>query len=554
MLEPILIDLEQLLQPSHETPDLEKQSQLFLLQTLLTADKVEKCQVHKKVITEPSKEDGKKNESVHYSIEKVLYGREGKHERYKSESIRKHALESKTKNRIIFSLKKIDENIKQKFATNFPGITFPDAVKLSKSLAFLPTKNREGSAVANKKHYVVVDEQVLGKGEQGKINKVLGVVTIDHDSSISLQQTDDYILKTIKPVAKKPKLATKIQKQEAEKKKRKMLYYALREPYAVDKTDFADSETQWLAHVNKKIPEAVESEITEPQKEFFQVRVDTLARSTKVRHLEKFVSGESVESLLLENKIANCTNKEKLTSLKSLAQDLQKRFHNHNIIHHDLHTNNLLMDKNKNISIVDKGLFREAGEQSVECNCAPGAAPPELILSWRTKSTNTVNKTIDVYSFGVIATQFFYENKFPLQQYYYLNASIPNLSRAEFVQINGSSEPTQAEHYINNFLLSLLKPDPTKRLQDATAIITAIEKLEADLLALEVKPTNLASSAGSELDFSSAQASPLPVSSSPELNTSLLRNSIFSIPPDIFHDQEIGDEQNGGYTTSAAIR
>ncbi|CAB4400765.1 unnamed protein product [Rhizophagus irregularis] len=78
--------------------------------------------------------------------------------------------------------------------------------------------------------------------------------------------------------------------------------------------------------------------------------------------------------------------------------------HNHNIIHRDLHENNILIHQ-KNIKLTDFGLSKKISEASSDISKAFGVLPYVDPKSFNDKENYKLNKKSDVYSIGVLLWQ-----------------------------------------------------------------------------------------------------------------------------------------------------
>jgi serine/threonine protein kinase len=499
---PVHLDLPVLLSERQSDAD-EKNRTLFLLKTLLTAENVKKYQMEK--TSKPSKKRPSKVVTVYQKIE-VFYDKEGKLERYKNDrqpdrfqpDVKNPVLKQKGlgKTRIAFKLALVAESIKTEYCQRFLGHDWPEYIVLANySLVYIPT------IPDTTKHYAIVDPKCIGEGAQAKVQNVLGIVIVNPDNSITIDKDSAYVLKTGEVLI-------------GDAKAEKHMHYLLRELHFVQEIDFPTSSVQWLGQVNKRLTFTPRLFSVPIPGRYVEKKDELANRSTyKVRHIEKRYSGFPLSEILQDyDTCAIYPLPTKIQILKRIARQLSWAFHQHEKVHHDIKTENILITEDIAVSIIDRGTCRYAGEKSSYCDSTPLYAPPELISNLSDNTANIARTATDVYSLGVLATEMFYNTLPPMFQYHnlYFTGLYTQKDKDLFIDIAPPVTLQTADDCVQHFLSKLLAQDVEKRLQNAAEVLDAISELEANLSKLT---TTSSTEANPTMTASASMATALPSNS-----------------------------------------
>lgn len=176
----------------------------------------------------------------------------------------------------------------------------------------------------------------------------------------------------------------------------------------------------------------------------------------------EFIDGRTLKSILKKRKL---NFEEVVRYLRQLASGLHYA-HEHNIVHRDMTTNNIMIDKNDTLKLMDFGLVKILEKVQAEQSLiggTPSYMPPEQILG------KAVDRRSDIYSYGICVFEML-AGKVPFSggdaSYHHLHSPLPDIR---------ALNPDVPEYFCE-ILAKCLKKKKEERFQSLVEIMEILNK------------------------------------------------------------------------------
>ncbi len=404
-----------------------------------------------------------------------LQNPKGKYERSKDVSLDKN----NNKSLLSFGIDEVTDSIKEEYNNLFDE-DFPDMpirFRLSNSLVYEPKPNDP------RRRFVIQDTKCLGFGAAGKVYKALGEIIVPEDDSnlfIEMHETTKLKLKVS---------ITNLEKADGITEKEKKLMEINQRESTFTNASINDSED--LARrgvVNQSFVVIEHPDFIQP----CEIVVDELAdkNSIKVRYVSQFFEGEELFLLLNNDHFKKIPTLDLLEGLLDLANTLKQRFHynkldnNECIINHDIKSENVIYNMSTGKFVFVDGAYAQMKGEGHERG-TPGLLPPECY-----KESYQADPRTDVYGFGALVMEIFFDGKMPHFVYNEIYRSSykgvksekrPYFAKADsYAEVTYKENPSTENDYLLNFIYKACC-NKEERLADANALVVALQQLISDI-------------------------------------------------------------------------
>lgn len=191
----------------------------------------------------------------------------------------------------------------------------------------------------------------------------------------------------------------------------------------------------------------------------------------------EFFDGNTVPKFLTKRK-QNIT-KEAIEKLVFQTVDAFELIHSYNILHGDIHSNNILINDQFQIKIIDFGLAHDLGAQKKSTNFGGVSffCPPERIGSdFQHKFKSKGNFVSEVYQIGLII-YFFCFGKLPFKGYTWQELRSSILTDTPSFATHDSYKEFDWSHQFKEFLSIALHKSPEQRFQSVIEMKRHLRKI-----------------------------------------------------------------------------